>query len=296
MHMETIQARHLLTPVRAGMDDFYHADWNMNLYRGCSHGCIYCDSRSLCYRIENFSTVRPKAEALTLLERELAGKRTTGVITMGAMSDPYNPLEEELRLTQGALRLMLRHGFGAAFTTKSALCARDAQLLREISRRAPVCARLTVTCADDELCRKIEPHVSPSSERFAALRTLSEAGVFAGVWLNPVLPCITDTEENIRRIVQQTAEAGGRFVVCFFGMTLRTGNREYYFDALQRLFPGVREYYLREYGNAYEIPARDPDRLYAAFRDECSRQGLLWRFGDINREMLARMPVQTSFL
>ncbi len=294
--METIRAKQLLTPIHATMDDFYYADWNMNMYRGCSHGCIYCDSRSACYGIDRFDAVRPKADALTLLDAELRSKRRAGVITMGAMSDPYNPLEERLQLTRGALELMLRHGFGAAFTTKSALCARDAELLAEISRRAPVCARLTITCSDDDLCRRIEPRVSVSSERFAALRTLADAGVFTGVWLNPVLPCLTDTEENIRRLVRMTAENGGRFVVCFFGMTLRTGNREYYFSALQREFPGVREHYLREYGNAYEIPAREPERLYAAFTDECRKHGLLWRFGDINREMLARQPVQTSFL
>lgn len=294
--METAPAKHLLTPVRCGMDDFYHADWNMNLYRGCSHGCIYCDSRSLCYGIDRFDAVRPKENALALLEKELRSKRTTGVVTMGAMSDPYNPLEERLGLTRGALQLMLRHGFGAAFTTKSALCARDADLLSAIGRRAPVCARLTITCADDDLCRQIEPHVFPSSERFAALQALAGAGVYAGVWLNPVLPYITDTEENVRAIVRRTAECGGRFVVCFFGMTLRTGNREYYFSALQERFPGVREHYLREFGNAYEIPARNAGDLHAAFTDECRKCGLHWRFGDINQEMLARMPQQTSFL
>lgn len=294
--MEPIQAKHLLTPVHGTMDDFYYADWNMNLYRGCSHGCIYCDSRSVCYRIDGFDTVRPKADALSLLDAELRGKRTAGVVTMGAMSDPYNPLEAQLQLTRGALELILRHGFGAAFTTKSDLCARDADLLARISRNAPVCARLTITCADDDLCRLIEPRVAVTSQRLAALRTLADAGVYAGVWLNPVLPCLTDTEENLRAIVRQTAACGGRFVVCFFDMTLRTGNREHYFSALQRHFPGVREHYLREYGNAYEIPARDPDALCAAFAEECDKCGLHWRFGDINREMLARMPQQTSFL
>lgn len=294
--METVQVKQLLTPVRCGMEEFYHADWNMNLYRGCSHGCIYCDSRSACYGIGRFDAVRPKAEALSLLERELRGKRSAGVVTMGAMSDPYNPLEETLQLTRGALLLLKRYGFGAAFTTKSALCARDAELLAEIGRSAPVCARLTVTCAEDGLCRRIEPNVSATSERFAALARLARAGVFAGVWLNPVLPYLTDTDHNIRRIVRMTADSGGRFVVCFFGMTLRTGNREYYFDALQREFPGVRERYLREYGNAYEIPARDAEGLHAAFVEECRKCGLLWRFGDINRAMMARMPVQMGFL
>ena len=294
--METLRAKHLLTPVHGNMEDFFYADWNMNIYRGCSHGCIYCDSRSVCYQIERFDNVRPKENALELLRSELTGKRSTGVITMGSMSDPYNPLEKELHLTRSALEIIRCHSFGAAFTTKSALCMRDADLLADIAAHAPVCARITVTCADDALCRVIEPHVSVTSERFAALRALADAGVYAGVWLNPVLPFLTDTEENVRRIVRMTAEAGGRFVVCFFGMTLRTGNREYYFDALQRHFPGVREHYLRQYGNAYELAAREPERLHAAFTDECTKCGLLWRFGDINREMLARQPVQTSFL
>jgi DNA repair photolyase len=294
--METLRAKHLLTAVHGSMDDFFYADWNMNIYRGCSHGCIYCDSRSACYQIDHFDTVRPKENALALLDAELRSKRSTGVITMGSMSDPYNPLEEELRFTRGALELIRRYQFGAAFTTKSALCARDADLLAEISRSAPVCARLTVTCADDALCRKIEPHVSVSSARFAAMRTLADRGIYTGTWLNPLLPHITDTEDNIRRIVQMTADAGGRFVVCFFGMTLRTGNREYYFSALERDFPGVREKYLRHYGNAYELAVPDADRLSNTFREECVKRGVYWKFADINREMFARMPVQTSFL
>ena len=292
--MEFEQAKQLLTPVRVGMDDFFYADWNMNLYRGCSHGCIYCDSRSLCYHLDRFDTIRPKANALDLLERELAAKRRPGVITMGAMSDPYNPLEEKTLLTRGALELMLRHGFGAAFTTKSALCARDAELLARVSRRAPVSARITITCADDDLCRRIEPNVSPSSERFAALRTLTDHGVHAGVWLNPVLPFITDTEENILGVVRKAAQAGAKFVVCFFGMTLRSGNREYYFDALQRDFPGIREKYLSTFGNAYECASPKARRLYELFTAQCERLGLAWRFADINRGMMDRQPKQIS--
>lgn len=294
--MEMIRAKHLLTPVHGSMEDFFYADWNMNIYRGCPHGCIYCDSRSSCYQIDHFDDVRPKEHALELLANELRGKRSAGVITMGSMSDPYNPLEKELCLTRGALELILRHQFGAAFTTKSALCVRDAELLSAISRSAPVCARLTITCTDDDLCRKIEPRVSVSSDRFAAMRTLAEHGVYTGTWLNPLLPHITDTVDNIRRIVQMTADAGGRFVVCFFGMTLRTGNREYYFSALERDFPGVRSKYLRGYGNAYELTVPDVERLYDAFCNECLKRGLHWKFADINREMFARMPVQTSFL
>lgn len=294
--MEPLHAKQLLTPVHVGMDDFYYADWNMNLYRGCSHGCIYCDSRSACYQIKDFGTVRPKENAIELLDREIRSKKSTGVITMGSMSDAYNPLEQTLQLTRQALELIRKHRFGTAYTTKSALCARDAELMADISQHAPVCARLTITCADDELCRKIEPHVSPTSQRFAALRTLASHGVFAGVWLNPVLPFLTDTKDNIRRIVQMTADNGGRFVVCFCSMTLRTGNREYYFDALERDFPGVRDKYLKTYGNAYALPAPQADALYQELQDACTRYGLHWRFGDINREMFSKMPVQTSFL
>lgn len=294
--MEPLKAKQLLTSVHGSMTDFFYADWNMNLYRGCSHGCIYCDSRAACYQIESFDTIRPKENAIELLSRELVSKRSTGVITMGSMSDPYNPLEKHLHLTQQALELIRRHRFGAAYTTKSALCARDAALLAEISRNAPVCARLTVTCADDDLCRRIEPRVSVPSERFAAMRTLADHGVFTGVWLNPLLPFLTDTADNIRRIVRMTADSGGRFVVCFFGMTLRTGNREYFFNALEQNFPGVRDRYLRTYGNAYELTAPDAQRLYDVLCSECTRCSLHWRFGDINREMFARMPLQTSFL
>ena len=292
--MEFAQAKQLLTPVKVGMEDFFYADWNMNLYRGCCHGCIYCDSRSLCYHLDHFDAVRPKENALALLENELRAKRRAGVITMGAMSDPYNPLEKELRLTRGALKLILRHGFGAAFTTKSALCARDADLLAAIAQSAPVCARLTITCADDALCRRIEPHVSLSSERFAALQQLSDAGVYTGVWLNPVLPFITDTEENMLGVLRRSAEAGARFVVCFFGMTLRSGNREYYFNALEKDFPGVRDQYLHTFGNAYECASPHAQRLYELFKAECTRLGLAWRFRDVNAGMMQRQPRQIS--
>ena len=284
----------MLTRMNGGMDDFFLADWNMNLYRGCSHGCIYCDSRSVCYRLENFDTVQPKPDALAILEAELRGKRRSGVVSMGAMSDPYNPLERELKLTRGALELLLRHGFGAAYTTKSALCARDAELLREISRFAPVCARLTVTCADDALCRRIEPNVSVTTERLAALRSLVDAGVYAGVWINPVLPFLTDSEDNLVALLRMSAEAGAQFAVCFFGMTLRTGNREYYFRALERGFPCARQKYLTAFGNDYECPSPDAERLWEIYRAECDRLGLAYRFREVNQRMLARMPRQTS--
>ncbi|MGN0778079.1 MAG: SPL family radical SAM protein [Aristaeellaceae bacterium] len=293
--MTGLPAKHLLIPVPpCGEDAFFHADWNMNLYRGCCHGCIYCDSRSACYHIEDFEHVQPKQNALGLLEEELRGKRRTGVVSMGSMSDPYNPLERTLCLTRGALELLRRYRFGVSLTTKSALCTRDADVLADIARHAPAQVQLSITCAEDALCRRIEPHVSPSSERFAALRTLIHAGVYAGVWLNPVLPFITDTPENILAVVHQAAEAGAKFVVCFFGMTLRTGNREYYFDALQQAFPGVRQKYLSTFGNAYSCDSPRARELFRLFRAECERLGLAWRFQDINRAAQASVPRQLS--
>ena len=293
--MTGLPARHLITPIPpCEEDDFFQADWNMNLYRGCCHGCIYCDTRSVCYRVEDFEHVQPKQNALRILEEELRGKRRTGMVSMGAMSDPYNPLEKTLRLTQGALELLRRYRFGAAFTTKSSLCARDAGLLSDIARHAPVRAQITITCAEDDLCRRIEPHVSPSSERFGALRVLTGAGVYAGVWLNPVLPFLTDTPENILGVVRKSAEAGAKFVVCFFGMTLRTGNREYFFDALERDFPGVRQKYLTTFGNAYKCGSLRAEELFRLFRAECERLGLAWRFADINRAAQSRQPRRLS--
>ena len=294
--MDTVPARQLLTPLRPSMTDFFYADYNMNLYRGCCHCFIYCDSRSMCYRLTEFDRVRVKADALTLLEKKLRAKRRPGIVTMGAMSDPYNPHEATQKVTQGALTLFRRYGFGASFTTKAALCARDAELLAALSRSAPVRACITLTCADDGLCRKIEPNVSPTSQRLEALRTLSEAGVYAGIWLNPVLPYLTDDWENLESLLVRTREAGGRYAVCFFGMTLRSGNREYYFKALDRDFPGVKEAYLRRFGNQYECPAREAETLARRYRALCQQLGLAWSFPQINREMFARQPSQLSWL
>ncbi len=294
--MDTVPARQLLTPLRSSMERFFHADYNLNLYRGCCHGCIYCDSRSLCYGIKDFDRVRVKENALELLERELRAKRRPGLVSMGAMSDPYNPFEAAQGVTGEALALLRRYGFGVSFTTKAALCARDAEILAAMSRTLPVRACLTLTCASDALCRKIEPHVSVTSQRLEALRALSAAGVYAGIWLNPVLPFLTDDWENLEELLVRSRDAGGRYAVCFFGMTLRSGNREYYFNALDREFPGVKQAYLQRFGNRYECPARDAETLARRYRELCRRLGLAHTFAQINQETLARQPRQLSML
>ena len=294
--MDTVPARQLLTPLRPDMEHFFYAHYNMNLYRGCSHGCIYCDSRSLCYHLTDFDHVRVKKDTLALLDRELRAKRRPGIISLGAMSDPYNPFERVEKVTRGALALCQRHGFGVAFTTKAALCARDADILAKLGHSVPVRACLTLTCASDALCQKIEPNVSPTSQRLEALRTLSEAGVYAGIWLNPVLPYLTDAWSNLEELLVRTHDAGGRYAVCFFGMTLRSGNREYFFRALDRDFPGIKEAYLRNYGNQYFCLARDAENLARQYERLCDRLGLAYTFGQINRQMLAHQPRQLSLL
>ncbi len=284
--METVQARQLLTPLHA-TDDFFHSDYNLNLYRGCSHGCIYCDSRSVCYQLDRFDQVRVKENAIAMLREELTRKRRTGLVSTGAMSDPYNPFEAETEITRKAFMLLRQYGFGAGFTTKSSLAARDVDILADIQRAAPVRACFSITCAKDAAGLVLEPNASPASGRFEALAELSQAGVFAGVWLNPVLPFLTDTEENILSIVRRTKECGGKFIVCHFGMTLRTGNREYFYQALDRDFPGVKARYADAFGLDYMCPSPRAAELEAVFLKECVRLNLPCRFPDINRAMFA---------
>ncbi len=291
--METVQAKQLLSPLKPS-DEFFHSDYNLNLYRGCSHGCVYCDSRSVCYQLDRFEQVRVKENALPMLREELQRKRKAGLVSTGAMSDPYNTFEKETLVTRGALLLLRQFGFGAGFTTKSDLAARDADVLADIQRFAPVRACLSITCMDDALCRKLEPYAAVTTQRFQALAALSGAGIFAGVWLNPVLPFLTDSERNILGIVRRTKECGGQFIVCHFGMTLRTGNREYFYQALDRDFPGVKAKYAKAFGLDYMCPSPRAGELKAAFVNECDRLKIPYRFPDINRAMFLRQAKQVS--
>lgn len=263
-----------------GSDWFGH-DYNMNLYRGCHHGCIYCDSRSDCYRIEDFDTVRPKADALAILEREMRAKRKRGVIGMGAMSDPYNRLEGKISLTRGALSLAARYGYGLSFATKSALFARDVDVLAEIARNAPLLIKISFSTVDDALARRVEPLVSSPTTRLNAMARAAESGLFVGALLMPVLPMITDGADQITAVVHAVADAGGRFVYPSFGMSLRAGQREYYYAKLDKSFPGLSQEYRRLYGPRYHCASPRAKALYAAFTKACRARGLLWRMGDI---------------
>ena len=249
----------------------------MNLYRGCSHGCIYCDSRSKCYQMNHdFEDIEVKENALELLEAALRRKRKRCMIGTGAMTDPYLPLEKKLGYTRKALLLIEKYGFGVALQTKSDLVLRDLDILRQINEKTKAVVQMTLTTADEKLCRIIEPNVSTTNERFEALKALRDAGIPTVVWLCPVLPFINDTEENIRTILGMCVEAGVRGVLCFgMGLTLREGNREYFYRQLDIHFPRLKERYIRTYGNNYVVDSPRSTELMRLYHRICEENGIL---------------------
>lgn len=279
--MEYVPAKTIVTKTKDTR--WFGIDYNMNIYRGCCHGCIYCDSRSDCYQIDDFDTVKAKEHALQIIRDDLRRKVKTGVVGTGAMSDPYNPFEREMNLTRHALELIDAFGFGAAIATKSTLLERDIDILESIKEHSPVICKITITTADDGMAKKIEPHVAPSSERFQMLEHLSSHGIFAGILLMPVLPFLEDSDENVLTIVKRAHETGARFIYPAFGMTLRNNQREWYFDKLKEIFPGqnLPEEYMKRYGNRYECHSPRARTLWKKFTEECTRHGILYDMKDI---------------
>ena len=255
----------------------------MNLYRGCTHGCIYCDSRSACYQMKHdFEDIEVKRNAPDILEGQLRRRRGRCMISTGAMCDPYIPLEDELRITRQCLALIERYRFGLAIQTKSARILRDLDLLKAIHTGAKCVVQMTLTTFDEALCRVVEPHVSTTRERFAALEVLRDVGIPIVVWLGPVLPFINDTEENLRGILEYCVRAKVRGIICFgFGMTLREGNREYFYGKLDEYFPGVKRQYMRAFGGSYVCNSPHHNLLTEIFQRECRRHGILCRVDDV---------------
>lgn len=279
--MQYIPAKTIVT--RTKSTQWFGASYNMNIYRGCCHGCIYCDSRSECYGIQEFDQVCAKEKALEIIRSDLRRKVKPGIVSTGAMSDPYNPFEGELELTRHALELLCAYGFGVCIATKSALILRDIDILQEIAGQNPAVCKITITTCDDRLSEKIEPGVPVSSRRFEVVEELSRAGLFAGILLMPVLPFLEDTEENVLGIVERAARAGARFIYPAFGMTLRQNQRQYYLQKLEELFPGkgLAERYQRQYGMSYECASPQARKLWKAFSAACDRAGILYRMPDI---------------
>lgn len=249
----------------------------MNLYRGCTHGCIYCDSRSECYQFDHaFEEIGVKINAPELLEKALRAKRRKCMIGTGSMCDPYLPAEREYRLTRRTLELIAQYDFGAALLTKSALVLRDLDLLEQINLQQKAVVQMTLTTYDEALCRVLEPNVCTTRRRIEVLHTMREHGIPTVVWLSPLLPYINDTEENLRGILKECIAAGVHGIICFgIGMTLRAGSREYYYAALDRHFSGLRQRYEQEFGMKYEIISPNHLRLMQIFHETCESHGIL---------------------
>ncbi len=263
-----IQAKTLLSPVKPGTDNWFGLRYNLNLYRGCQHGCIYCDSRSTCYGIKNFSDILVKENALELLEKELRSKRERGTIGFGSMNDPYMPLEKELKLTRQALEIVNRYRFPVHLITKSNLVVRDIDILKQISG-VYAAISITITTADDALSKQIEPGAPVSSERFDAIRELSGKGIYCGITLMPVLPFLTDQPENIEKLVHMAKESGARYILAAMGMTIREGQREYFYRQLDSRFPGLKDRYIKSFGLQYSCNAPNHNRLWQVFTQTC---------------------------
>ena len=249
----------------------------MNIYRGCLHGCIYCDSRSLCYQMNHkFEDIEVKANAVGLLENTLRRKRNKCMIGTGAMSDPYMPIEEKLGNMRKCLEVIERYGFGVTMITKSTKVLRDLDLLKKINEKSKCVVQMTLTTYDEELCRIVEPNVETTYERFRALEILHDNGIPTVVWLCPILPFINDTEENIRGILDYCVRAKVKGIINFdMGVTLRDGNREYFYKKLDEHFPGLKEKYIRMYGNSYQLSSPNSRQLNMIYKSECIKNGIM---------------------
>ena len=249
----------------------------MNIYRGCQHGCIYCDSRSKCYQFtHDFEDIEVKQNAPELLERSLRSKRKRCMIGTGSMSDPYMPMEREIGLMRCCLELIDRYEYGAAVITKSDLILRDLDLFRSINEKAKAVVQMTLTTFDEDLCRIVEPNVCTTQRRFETLCTLRDNGIPTIVWLTPILPYINDTRENLAGILKYCIRAGVKGIICFgMGVTLREGDREYFYAALDKHFPGLKKRYIKEFGNSYMLNSPHNTELMRLFHTVCEKYGIL---------------------
>lgn len=253
----------------------------INLYRGCTHGCIYCDSRSSCYQIDDFENIIIKKDALTKLSDELKGKRTKTILRTGAMCDPYIDIEKDLNLTKGLLELVLKYDFGIRLLTKSTLVLRDLELFKKINEKTYSMLEMTLTTFDDNLCKIIEPNVAVTSERLKTLKTFADNNIDTCVWLCPILPYINDTSDNIISLVKACADARVKRIICFgFGLTLRDGNREYFYKSLDKHFPGLKEKYHNEFGFSYNCSSSKHNELWKIFANECKKYNINFKLND----------------
>lgn len=281
MKIKEIQAKTILNHIRQP-DDYFGLKYNMNLYRGCQHRCIYCDSRSLCYQIEDFDgEILVKVNSPDLLTEALPRKRIVGTIGFGSMNDPYMPIEKQYKITQRCLAIIARNKFPIHIITKSDLMLRDIDLLKQISNI--YCAvTFTITTSDDRLSKQIEPGSPRTSERLKAMRILSEAGILTGISLMPILPYINDSKENIKNIVRLISENGGSYVIPGLGVTLKDRQRHYLYNEFDKKFPGLSQKYIKEYGGNYHAPANDQKYLMRTLKEECYKRNIALKIPKYN--------------
>ena len=268
----TIPAKTILSSLKKP-DPWFGISYNMNLYRGCQHQCIYCDSRSECYQLGDLTDIRIKENALLILEKELKSKRKRATVGFGSMNDPYMPIEQKEELVRGALKLLVKYNFPAHLITKSDLVLRDIDLFQQLSKKY-VAISFTITTINDELSKIIEPAAPVSSRRLAAIKQLSDAGIYCGVTFMPQLPFINDSWEETEALIAASHQAGAKYLLYWPGMTLRTGSREYFYEKLDKYFPGIRAKYEKAYGQSYTCNSPNTEKLYQNAQKICSRLNL----------------------
>lgn len=278
--MEYIEAKQLLIKNK-NPKDWFGFDYTLNLYKGCNHGCIYCDSRSQCYRIDNFDQVRAKKDAITILNKELRNKKKKGIVGLGSMSDPYNSFEKEEKLTLETLKLLNYYGFGVGIHTKSNLILRDIELLKSIHKNNQAVVNVTITTANDEIASKIEPNACSSTERFEIVKQCKEAGLICGITMTPVLPYITDDLDDLKLFVKKAIECKADYILTYMSVTLRENQRDYYYSKLDEHFPGLSFTYKRVYNNRYSCETLKWKENYEYLKNECKKHHILYEMDDI---------------
>ncbi len=270
--IEEITAKTILSTYRE-TDTWFGTKYSMNLYRGCQHGCIYCDSRSDCYQLGELSKIRVKTNAADLLRKELKAKKKKGTIGFGSMNDCYMPVELKLEYAKRALQIIANFEFPIHIITKSKYVTRDIELIKEISK-VYAAVSFSVTSAEDKLAKKVEPGASLTSERFAAMKTLAVNGIYTGAVVMPILPFIQDNEENIFKLCRMAVDNGASYIIACFGMTCRSGQREYFYNKLNDKFPGTRKKYESTFGDSYFCKAQNDNRLYEKFGEFCEKYSI----------------------
>lgn len=285
--MEWIDAKTIVTRNKIVNRDYLAAEYTMNIYHGCSHGCIYCFARSNYYKIHDFDCVRAKKDALRIIRDDLQRKVKTGIVTTGGMSDPYNPQEKEYKLTRNSLELVNAFSFGICILTKSNLVTRDTDILKDIQEHSPVNVSFTITCSDDNVCKKIEPFVATSSERFQAIDQLAKKGIITGVLMDPILPYLTDSKENIQEMVKKAKYYGANYIYASMQVTMEGIQRDYFYQEAEKISPGISEIYQKRFKEYYYCKSPRAKKLWEAFVQECEKQKISYDMRAVNQRIRA---------